>query len=164
MITAALTIGVSLVGLLLAVWWLGGRPFLARLAREDERSRLQSSVMARHGVRLVDVPRVESAVTWGRALDTAPLRAAAVDWAREVVELDRRRRTARPGRRAALLAVAAGWAALVLGRVAFLLVQGRWGDVRWDEVVLFAGVAVVLWRLHTGPRRAIERNGGAAPR
>lgn len=159
---AWVTIGLFVVGLPLAAWWLGGRRFWNRTAGIDPLDAVRRTVMARHGLRPVDVPRVESAVTWGRALETDQLRAAAVDWAQQLIEAEQRRRAARPRLRAALLTVFALWATLFVGRLVVLLAQGRWDDVRWSTVVVYGVLLLVGWRLRTAPRRAIERNGGPA--
>jgi hypothetical protein len=163
MITAVIiawgAIALFLVALPLAAWWFGGRRFWNRtfVVEVDE---LRRAVAGRHGLRPVDVSRVEAAVTWGRALDTPQLRGAAVDWAHGLVEINQRRRDARPRLRALLVVVLALWLTAVVARVVFAVAQQRWGDVNWLTLVWWTGTGVVLWRMNTGPQRAIELNSG----
>jgi hypothetical protein len=159
---AWVTIALFLVALPLAAWWLGGRAFLARPNAAAEVDAVGRAVTREHRLSTAQAVVVGRAVRWGRVVEDPALRPAAVDWAHRLVELDRRRRDARPQLRRWLVVLLVAWAALVVGRIVVAVAQGRWSDVNWGTVVLYAAAAVVGRRLMTGPRRAIERNGGPA--
>lgn len=161
MITAVLIAWVAVVLFLvllpLAAWWFGGRRFWTRgvVSQVDE---LRRAVARRHSLRPVDVPRVESAVTWGRELADQRLRAAVVDWAECLMDLNRRRRAARPRMSALLGVVLVLWLVAVVTRVTLAVVQHRWGDVNWGTVAVWAVCGASAWWAHTGPRRAVRLN------
>jgi hypothetical protein len=117
-------------------------------------------MVQRHGPGPAETTRVQAAATWGRALDEPRLRAATVDWAQQLVEINRRRMAERPQLRGWLIVVLVPWGTGVLARVAFAVAQGRWGDVNWFMVLVYLAFGVQAWRRHTGPQPAIERNSG----
>ena len=159
MVIAWLTIGLFLLALPLAAWWLGGRSVLDRSSAAVEGAALARAVVREHGLSTDQAAAVGRAVRWGRAVEDPALRPVAVDWAQRLVDLDRRRREARPQLRGWLVVLLVAWASLVVGRVVLAVAQGRWSDVDWATVAIYTAAAVVGWRLRTGPQRAVERNG-----
>ena len=159
------TIGLFLVALPLAAWWVGGRSRFWRRAeaRQVPELDLQQEMARRHGLRPVEAAQVASAVSWGRALDDQRLRAVAVDWARELVERERSRRAARPQLHVWLLVAGVLWTTSIVAFVVFAVAQDRWGDVNWGNVVVYLGIGLVGWRRRTGPERAIQRNIDPSP-
>jgi hypothetical protein len=161
-LVAWVTIALFLVALPLAAWWLGGRAFLSRPHAGAESEALGRAVAREHRLSTAQAVVVGRAVRWGRVVEDPALRPAAVDWAHRLVELDRRRREERPASRGWLAVLLVAWAALALSWVVLAVAEGRWSDVNWFSVAVYAAAAVAVWRLRTGPRRAIERNGGPA--
>lgn len=156
MIIGLVAVGVILVGLPLAAWWLGGRAFWNR-RRPTTDVDLYRQIVRRHRLHPAEAPRVEAAVTWGRRLDDPRLRAAAVDWARSLQELAAERRERHPRRRRVLLVLAPLY---VGGVVAFAVWRVVHGD--WDNLIRLVAYGltfvVVTFLMVRGPRRAIERN------
>jgi hypothetical protein len=99
------------------------------------------------------------ALTWGRELQDERLRAAVVDWARELQRGAAERRHRHPTRRRILLGLLLVWGT---GALVLAAVQVAHGDL--GPLVTAAVYGVLLgWpgRLAVrGPRRAIERNSG----
>ncbi|CCH88004.1 membrane protein of unknown function [Modestobacter italicus] len=164
MIAAWVAIAFFLVVLPLGAWWLGGRSFLDRPNAAAEAAALGRTVAQRHGLRPVQAALVQKAVTWGHRLEEPALRAAAVDLAEQVIDAHRRRRAARPALSGLLVVVLALWLSFVVARLVFAVAAGRWGDVNWSTAVLYAACGWWAWRLHSGPRRAVERNSDPVPR
>ena len=50
----------------------------------------------------------------------------------------------------------------VLARVVFAVAEGRWGDVNWFTVAMYAVLGAQGWRRLTGPQRAVEHNSDPA--
>ncbi|GAB4079364.1 hypothetical protein GCU67_14985 [Modestobacter muralis] len=162
MIIAWLTIGLFLLVLPLAAWWLGGRSALDLPNVAAEGEALARAVAREHGLTTAQAALVGRAVRWGRTVEEPALRPVAVEWAQRLMALDRRRRAARPRLRGWLVVLLVTWASLVVGRVVLAVAQGRWSDVNWLTVALYTAAAVAGWRLRTGPQRAVERNGAPA--
>jgi hypothetical protein len=117
-----------LVALPLAAWWLGGRRFWSRTSGAPEAEALGRTMAQRHGLQPAETAQVESAVTWGRELQEPRLRTVTVEWAQQLMEIDRRRRAERPQLRGWLVVVLVLWATFIVAGVTFAVAEGRWGE------------------------------------
>jgi hypothetical protein len=161
-IAGIVTVVLLLVGLPLLAWWVGGRRFWSR-AHGTETGELYRRMVRAHGLRPGEAAAVERAVTWGRELQDERLRAAVVDWARELQRLTAERRARHPTRRRVLLGLLLAWLLTGLGVAAVQIAHGDLGPL--VRIGIYA--VLLAWpgrRLATGPRRAAERNGAALPR
>jgi hypothetical protein len=152
-IAALIAVVTVLLGLPLLAWWLGGRSFWTRLRPRAEPDPW-GDAMRRFGLTPSEAAQVESAVNWGRRLDDARLRRAAVAWAQQRIDQEKApRRIHSPWSRVvplvALLLLLAGGLALMTA------VGGGfpWGTLLW-WVLWMVGEA---W-FARGPRRAVRRN------
>jgi hypothetical protein len=103
MITALTAVMAIAIGLPLLAWWAGGRRFWSRL-RPGAEPNPWGDTMRRFGLTPQETAQVESAVNWGRRLDDARLRPAAVAWAQSVIDrIEARRRGHSPWRRVAVV-------------------------------------------------------------
>lgn len=154
--TAGVIIVLILVGLPLLAWWLGGRDFWSR-PRPGVDEDLHRTIVLRHGLRPAEIPQVEGALTWGRQLTEPRLRAAVVDWGREMQRqaAERQAHRSRAGRVA--LGLLFLWLVLLLIGAVAAVVEQRWGDLVRG---LFFVAALVLPPLvfRRNLRRAVERN------
>ena len=154
--TAGVTIVLILVGLPLLAWWVGGRAFWSR-PRPGGDEDLHRAIVLRHGLRPAEIPQVEGALTWGRQLDEPRLRAAVVDWGREMQRqaAERRAQRSRAGRVA--LGLLFLWLVFLLIGAVVAVVEQRWGDLVRG---LFFVAALVLPPLvfRRNLRRAVELN------
>lgn len=128
---AALSAVVAIaVGLPLLAWWVGGRRFWSRL-RPGADANPWGDTMRRFRLTSLESAQVESAVTWGRRLDDARLRPAAVAWAQSLIDRIEGRRQARsPWARAILI----GALVASLGTM-FSWETVRTGRFPWDGLV-----------------------------
>ena len=146
-------IGLIGLGLPLLAWWIGGRRLWSRL-RPGRESDPWGDTVRRHGLRPAEVARVRQAVTSGQELPDPRLRAAAVDWAEQELTVGR---APAPTWVRVLLAV---WLTVVVVRIAFLLAEGRAGDVNWVAVIFAIGAAVYVRHRRKALHRAVRLNGG----
>ena len=154
--TAGLTIVLILLGLPLLAWWVGGRAFWSR-PRPGVDGDLHRAIVLRHGLRPAEIPQVEGALTWGRQLAEPRLRAAVVDWGREMQRLaaEQRAHRSRAGRVA--LGLLLLWLVFLLVGAVVAVVQQRWGDlVRGLFFVAALVLPPLLFRRNL--RRAVEQN------
>jgi hypothetical protein len=155
-VTAALAIVLILVGLPLLAWWVGRRRFWSRL-RPGAEPDPWGDVVRTHRLSASEAPRVAHAVPRGAALDEPRLRAAAVDWARRLIEQETIRwPTSRTGRVFAGAAVV--WLLCVIGLLLHRVLTGRPEDVNWTTVIIYAGVLLWFRRRRRLLRRAVELN------
>lgn len=158
MIAGVLAVVVILVGLPLAAWWVGGRPFWTRTpaARAGDRYR---EMVLKHHLRPSEISQVEGAVTWGRELSDERLRAAVVDWAQSMQDDAARRRAAHPLRRRIMITILGVWGMGILVMAGLGIAHGNWASFLRLLVyaAAFSGAGMLAAR---GPRRAIERNSG----
>jgi hypothetical protein len=150
---AVIAILTILVGLPLLAWWVSKRRMWSRL-RPGTDPDPWGQAMRRFGLTPQEMAQVESAVTWGRRLEDARLRPAAVLWAQQLVQETEARRWIR-----------SGWArlAVLLGLVAVLAACVYWLAIRadgfpWSTVVWWVVWIVFPGWLARGPRRAIRVN------
>jgi hypothetical protein len=90
-----IAVGVIVLGLPLLAWWLGSRPFWARIRGADGDD-LCRTVVTGYGLSAEETRQVQAAVTGGRALADPRLRAAVADWAAQSLELLDRQRNRHP--------------------------------------------------------------------
>lgn len=154
--TAGVIIVLILVGLPLLAWWLGGRSFWSR-PRPGGDPDLHRTIVLRHGLRPAEIPQVEGALTWGRQLGDPRLRAAVVDWGREMERQRTEHRTHRPRAARIALGLVFLWLVFLVGTAVVAVVEQRWGDLVRG---LFFVVALVLPQLlfRRNLRRAVELN------
>ena len=153
LIAALIAVVTVLLGLPLLAWWLGGRSFWSRL-RPGAEPDPWGDAMRRFGLTPSEAAQVESAVNWGRRLDGARLRRAAVAWAQQRIDQEgARRRIHSPWSRViALVALLF----LLSGALALMTAVSEgfpWGTLLW-WVPWMVGEA---W-FARGPRRAVRRN------
>ena len=154
--TAGVIVVLILVGLPLLAWWVGGREFWSR-PRPGVDADLHRTIVQRHGLRPAEIPQVEGALVWGRELTDARLRAAVVDWGRELQRqaTERRAHRSRAGRVA--LGLLYLWLVLVLVGVVAAVVEQRWGDLA-RGVFFVAALVLPPLAFRRNLRRAVERN------
>jgi hypothetical protein len=159
-VTVAIAVVVLLlVGVPLFAWWVGGRRFWTRLKPGPDPC-LPRALIREHGLSPDEVLEVERAVTWGKELQDARLRAAVVDWAQRYQAAVLEQRASRSALHDWGLIAFLLWGAAVLAYVVFAVARGRWGDVNWFTAAYWVAIGVLGWRRRTGPARAIERNCG----
>ncbi|MGY1812454.1 hypothetical protein [Blastococcus sp. SYSU D00820] len=146
-----------LVGVPLLAWWIGGRPFWARLRGRPERDPW-GDLVRRHRLTPGEAARIGAAVPRGVRFDDARLRAAAVEWAHELLDTAGNQwpRSAR-GRRL-LVGAAVLWAAAVVGWAVSRVVSGHAGDVNWVMAAVWTAAGIWLVRRRRGLRRTLALN------
>ena len=159
-IAAWTVIGVLLLGVPAAAWWIGGRSRFWRRAEARQVPDLHREMVRRHGLSAAEIPRVTGALTWGRELQDPRLRAAVVDWAQaqraELVAW----RVAHP-RLAALRGwLVALWCLVTVAVAVFAVAQDRWGSVPWFAAVYWFTGPVVGFFQHRARDRALALNSG----
>jgi hypothetical protein len=150
---ALIAVVVIAVGLPLLAWWLGGRPFWSRLRPGAEPDPWGDAVR-RFGLTPPEAAQVESAVNWGRRLDDARLRPAAVAWAQQRIDEQKaRQRVHSPWARVVALV-----ALLLLlgGSLALMTFIG--GGFPWGTLVWWVPWMVGTAWFARGPRRAVRLN------
>ena len=156
MTAAWLTIAVLLLGVPLAAWWLGGRRFWSRLRLGRERDPW-GDVVRRHRLTPGESAQLSRDVPKGTRYDEDRLRAAAVDLAQ--LELGQGLLPAGASRtRRVLVVLAFCWILAVLGRITYLLADGRPEDVNWVSVLIWIGLFAWFGRRRRGLRRTMELN------
>jgi hypothetical protein len=157
-LTGVLLVVLIAVGLPLLAFWVGGRRFWNR-THAIQTGDLYRRMVREHALRPAEIAQVEGALTWGRELQDERLRAAVVDWARELQRAAAERRHRHPTRRRILLGLLLVWGT---GALVLAAVQIAHGDL--GALVTAVGYAVLVgwpgWLAVRGPRRAIERNSG----
>jgi hypothetical protein len=162
MITAVIIAWVIIVVLLLALpvlaWWLGARDVWSRPSKRTEPD-LYREMVRRHDLRPAEQAQVESALTWGRELQEAKLRAAVVDWGETLQRLAAQRRGQHPQVRRIARLVLLIWLAFAVAVLAFAVARGDWGRI------LSIAVWPLVWawpasRLAGAMSRAIRLNSG----
>jgi hypothetical protein len=160
-VTAAwIAILVIAVGLPLAAWWLGSRPFWAKVRGADGED-LYRYIVTGYGLSADETRQVQAAMTGGRALADPRLRAAVANWAGQSLALLERQRNRHPTAHRL-----AGWLLLIGGLLvgAGLVVNVLSGDGSpWLLTLLAlnlglqAGLPFVMRRNLV---RAVELNSG----
>ena len=153
MTPALIAVVVIALGLPILAWWFGGRRFWSRLRPRAEPDPW-GDAMRRFRLTPAETAQVESAVSWGRRLDDARLRRAAVAWAQESIDQHRVRFPIQsPWVRVALLVA---WLAALAAALTWLTVSR--GSFPWGTIVWWVLWPAALARLARGPRRALRLN------
>jgi len=159
-LVAWVTIGLFLVALPLAAWWVGGRRRFWSRAESRQVTDLHLEIVRRHGLTATEIPQVTGALTWGRELQDPRLRAAVVDWAQAQRADLVAWRVAHP-RVAALRGWLIGlWSLVTVAAVVFLVVPDGWGGVPWFAAVYWCSGPVIGFLQHRARDRAITLNSG----
>ena len=151
MTAVIIALGIA-VGLPALAWWVGGRSFWSRL-RPGADADPWGDAMRRYRLSPAETARVEAAVNWGRRIDDVQLRAAAVAWARAVLEQQAARGPRSSWQGAAVTVV------VVLAIGAGIAWQVRRGeDFPWVLVVFWVAGGIFSYWAATAPQRAIRLN------
>jgi hypothetical protein len=159
-ITAVVGVVLIAVGLPLLAWWMGGRAFWSRLRGRPERDPWGDMVRT-HRLTAAEAARVAKEVPRGVRFDDPRLRAAAVDWAHELLGWGREPWPRSERVRSWLVFLFVCWLTAIVSWAVFRVVTGHAGDVNWFTVACWAASGIWGLRRRQLLHRALAENGGA---